>query len=166
MRAPLSHLPRLAYLIIPNQPLAFVADANFSLVCKATYALRTGTSKTTPSSRVAFLPRARARARERRRVFSRLACPLIQEPCKPRRFEQRVRPPSSPRARSLRRRADIPLPPRLCPVDAAAPESFVSERTGFQVSAASLLTPVLESRPASSNNQPRRCGRVASRRFP
>ena len=164
MRAPLSHLPRLAYLIIPNQPLAFVADANFSLVCKATYALRTGTSEPLPSSRVAFF--SRARARKRRRVFSRLACPLIQEPCKPRRFEQRVRPPSSPRARSLRRRADIPLPPRLCPVDAAAPESFVSERTGFQVSTASLLTPVLESRPASSNNQPRRCGRVASRRFP
>ena len=150
--------------IIPTQPLAFVADANFSLVCKATYALRTGTSETTPSSRVAFLPRARARARERRRVFSRLACPLIQEPRTPR-FEQRVRPPWSPRARALSR-VELTSPRSSTPSRRRGRSRELRLRAYGIPGTRFPPTPFSNLARLPKTNQPRRRGRVAFRRFP
>ena len=156
----------LAYLLfLPNPSPSSQTPTSRSCARRRT---RCAQVRRNPSCRLAcrcFLARARARTPPRllsarvpanSRTVHRLAD--LTNACARLRLRARARS-----------RAELTSPshPRLCFADAAAPESFVSERTGFQVRASSPPTPVLESRPASPKiNQPRRCGRVASRRFP
>lgn len=156
----------LAYLLfLPNPSPSSQTPTSRSCVRRRTRCARV---RRNPSCRLAslfFLARARARTPPRllsarvpanSRTVHRLAD--LTNAC------ARLRLRARARSRAV---LTPPSHPRLRVADAAAPESFVSERTGFQVRASSPPTPVLESRPASPKiNQPRRCGRVASRRFP
>ena len=161
-RAPLAPTAR-GLPIIPTQPLAFVADANFSsCVRRRTRCARVRQKLPRPlASR--FFARARARARTPPRLLS-ARVPAIQEPRTPR-FEQRVRPPWPPRARALSR------------VELTSPRSSTpSRRRGrsreLRLRAHGIpgtrFPPTPFSNPARfpKTNQPRRRGRVASRRFP
>lgn len=163
MRAPLSHRPRVAYLLfLPNLSPSSQTPTSRSCVRRRTRCARVRQKLPRPLASRFFL--ARARARERRRVFSRLACPLIQEPRTPR-FEQRVRPPWPPRARALSR-VELTSPRSSTPSRRRGRSRELRLRAHGIPGTRFPPTPFSNLARLPKTNQPRRRGRVASRRFP